>query len=229
MSDFDNVKLIIQDAKNNYLVGRRYGKQSKYSSLGGHRERGENYIQTMSRELLEETSGLLKILKQGKQYYISDKIYRYPINISDTFRKGKQMYVLIYFPFDLSEYISRWRTQFNKNQENLVFDEIENLHKRFPEVSVVQWFEYMLKFKDDYSELEKILKSREFTKPEIRRIVNEFEEIGYYLEMDDLDVVSFDELSQPDGLYEKDIIRLIQPESKYLNPKFVSEYKRKNK
>jgi len=217
MTKFDNVKLIIQDINNNYLVGRRYNKKFKYSSLGGHREKNETILQTMSRELNEETSGLLKILVEGKKYYISDKKHKYPIEISDIVKDGNQIYILIYIPFDLNEYINRWKHQFHNNQETLVFDEVESLYSRYPSISVLQWFEYLLKFKilserksnTANSELEKILESRELTKKDIGKILKELEEIGYYLEMDDLELVTLDRLKMEDGLYERDFVNML--------------------
>lgn len=209
--DFDNVKVLIQDKNQKYLVGRRYDTKFKYSTLGGHRERGEDILQTMSRELQEETSGVLRILKEGDKYFLADHKYKYPIEISDIAQSGKQIYVLIYTPYDLDEYIDGWKMKFSKNQEKLIMDEMEQLRQRYPDVPVMQWFEYFFKFKDDYSsrDLEKVLDNMGFRKTQIRKLISEFEEIGYFLEMDDLDLVSLKDLQSADGLYERNFVKML--------------------
>ena len=146
--DFDNVKVLIQDNQQKYLVGRRYDTKFKYSTLGGHRERGEDILQTMSRELQEETSGVLRIRKEGDRYYLSDQKFKYPIEITDVVQTGKQIYVLIYIPYDLDQYIDGWKDQFSNNQERIIMDEIEHLRQRYPDVPFLQWLEYFFKFKD---------------------------------------------------------------------------------
>jgi 8-oxo-dGTP pyrophosphatase MutT (NUDIX family) len=147
--DFDNVKVLIQDKNKKYLVGRRYDTKFKYSTLGGHKEHGEDILQTMSRELQEETSGVLRILREGDRYFLADQKYKYPIEISDIAQLEKQIYILIYIPYDLDQYIDGWKKQFSKNQEKIIFDEIEQLREKYPDVPAMQWFEYFFKFKDD--------------------------------------------------------------------------------
>lgn len=209
--DFDNVKVLIQDKNQKYLVGRRYDTKFKYSTLGGHRERGEDILQTMSRELQEETSAVLRILKEGDKYFLVDMKYKYPIEISDVAQSGKQIYVLIYMPYDLDDYIDGWKIQFSKNQEKVIMCEIDELRKRYPDIPAMQWFEYFFKFKDDYSnrDMVKVLSNMGFNKIEIRKLISEFEEIGYFLEMDDLELVSLKELQTPDGLYERNFVKML--------------------
>jgi 8-oxo-dGTP pyrophosphatase MutT (NUDIX family) len=209
--DFDNVKVLIQDNQQNYLVGRRYDTKFKYSTLGGHRERGEDILQTMSRELQEETSGVLKIRKEGDRYFLSDQKFKYPIEITDVVQSGKQIYVLIYIPYDLDQFINRWKDQFSKNQEQIIMDEIEYLRQRYPDVPFLQWMEYFFKFKDDYSnkDFEKVLSNMGFGKTQIRKLISEFEEIGYFFEMDDLELVSLKDLEASDGLYERNFVKML--------------------
>jgi 8-oxo-dGTP pyrophosphatase MutT (NUDIX family) len=209
--DFDNVKVLIQDNQQKYLVGRRYDTKFKYSTLGGHRERGEDILQTMSRELQEETSGVLKIRKEGDRYFLSDQKFKYPIEITDVVQSGKQIYVLIYIPYDLEQYIDGWKDQFSKNQEQIIMDEIELLRQRYPDVPFLQWLEYFFKFKDDYSnkDFEKVLSNIGFGKTQIRKLISEFEEIGYFLEMDDLELVSLKDLEASDGLYERNFVKML--------------------
>jgi 8-oxo-dGTP pyrophosphatase MutT (NUDIX family) len=209
--DFDNVKVLIQDNQEKYLVGRRYDTKFKYSTLGGHRERGEDVIQTMSRELQEETSGVLKILKEGDQYFIADRKYKYPMEIADVVSSGKQIYVLIYVPYDLDQYIDGWKKQFSENQEKIIMEEVENLKERYPDVPFMQWLEYFFKFKDDYAnkDFKKVLSNMGFGKTQIRKLISEFEEIGYFLEMDDLELVSLKDLQATDGLYERNFVKML--------------------
>jgi 8-oxo-dGTP pyrophosphatase MutT (NUDIX family) len=209
--DFDNVKVMIQDNQQNYLVGRRYDTKFKYSTLGGHRERGEDILQTLSRELQEETSGVLKFRKEGERYFLSDHKFKYPIEITDVVQSGKQIYVLIYIPYDLDQYMDGWKDQFSKNQEKIIMNEIEYLRQRYPDVPFLQWLEYFFKFKDDYSnkDFEKILLNMGFGKTQIRKLISEFEEIGYFLEMDDLELVSLKDLEASDGLYERNFVKML--------------------
>jgi 8-oxo-dGTP pyrophosphatase MutT (NUDIX family) len=209
--DFDNVKVLIQDINQKYLVGRRYDTKFKYSTLGGHKERGEDILQTMSRELQEETSGVLKILKEEDRYFLADKKYKYPIEISDIVQSGKQIYILIYTPYDLENYIDNWKIQFSKNQEKIIMDEISQLRERYPDVPVMQWFEYFFKFKDDYSnkDLNVVLNNMGFNKIQIRKLISEFEEIGYFLEMDDLELVGLKDLQEANGLFERNFVKML--------------------
>ena len=209
--DFDNVKVLIQDKNQKYLVGRRYDTKFKYSTLGGHRERGEDILQTMSRELQEETSAVLRILKEGDKYFLVDMKYKYPIEISDIAQSGKQIYVLIYIPYDLDDYIDGWKIQFSKNQEKVIMYEMDELRKRYPDIPAMQWFEYFFKFKDDYSnrDMVKVLGNMGFGKTEIRKLITEFEDIGYFLEMDDLELVSLKDLQSDNGLYERNFVKIL--------------------
>jgi hypothetical protein len=70
----------------------------------------------------------------------------------------------------------------------------------------------LLKFKNDYSnrDLVDILQDVKLNKPEIRRILAEFEELGYYLEMDDIDLVSYRDLKEDDGLYEREFLNMLK-------------------
>jgi 8-oxo-dGTP pyrophosphatase MutT (NUDIX family) len=212
MPTFDNVKVLIQDKNKKYLVGRRYGKKYKYSTLGGHKEKNESILQTMKRELLEETSGVLKITQgEGDKYYISDGKYKYLIKISDVVQVGKQIYVMIYFPYSMSEHIQSWKKRFHENQKEILMDKVQNLTDRYPDIPVLQWIEHLIKYKQDYSnvELETILHTLGFSKSEIKRLIKEFEDIGYYLEMDDLDVVSLRDINALDGLYERNLVNML--------------------
>lgn len=213
MSDFDNVKLLIRDKNGKYLVGRRYDKDYKYSSLGGHKERNENIYQTLNRELYEETSRLLKLGQdKDRKLYLSDGKYRYPVSSTSQKQIGKQVYVLINVSYDLNEDIKRWKDKFRENQEDLLLDTITDITEVYPEIPVIQWFKYILKYKDDYDdkELSKILEKWKLNKRDIRYLKNKFEELGYYLEMDDLDLVPLEKLRERYGLYERNFVEMLR-------------------
>ena len=48
-----------------------------------------------------------------------------------------------------------------------------------------------------------------FGKTQIRKLISEFEEIGYFLEMDDLELVSLKDLEASDGLYERNFVKML--------------------
>jgi hypothetical protein len=204
MSDFDNVKILIMDTNKKFLVGVRNDTTYKYSSLGGGREHGEDVYETMARELNEESSGVLKIIYERKKMFLSDGKNKLKMDIVDYMKDGKKYFILLYVPYDLSKIIYEWRSQFMNNQQKYLFDKVRNLFNRYPEISVIQWLEDILKFKDNYdsSVLKNILRNMGFTKSQINQLIGEFETLGYYLEMDDLDLATYDELKSKYGLYE---------------------------
>jgi len=57
--------------------------------------------------------------------------------------------------------------------------------------------------------LEKVLNNMGFEKTQIRNLISEFQEIGYFLEMDDLDIVSLKDLQASDGLYERNFVKML--------------------
>lgn len=209
MADFDNVKVMIRDKNKNYLVGRRYDKKFKYSTLGGHKENEEKWFQTLARELNEETSGVLELVINNNKFYIFDGKKYFPVKEWKKYSQGKQIYVVFDLVDDISRYMKEWRRRLINNQEKIIFDELEYVQRKHPNITLIRWIEYFIKYKDNYSNLQKVLKNYGLTKQQINRLISEFDDISVYLEMDDLDLVSKSDLSAEDGLYERKLIRLL--------------------
>ena len=210
MTDFNNVKLIIKDKHNHYLVGRKYDTDFNFSSIGGHKELHETIYETMAREFNEETSKVLEIVFEDNKIYFADDVHLYPVQMKKMFKKGKQIYIVLQLNVDLRKYIGKWRNQFITNQQNLVMKEISSLHKRFPSISEFKWLEYVLRFKNDWTntKFNNLLSNHGFTKTKINELIQELKELGYYLEMDNLELVSAQDLKSSNGIYERDILNI---------------------
>jgi hypothetical protein len=98
-------------------------------------------------------------------------------------------------------------------KNNIIFHKRDKLKlKEQSKLIDTNVFDYSaFKFKDDYSNmnLEKVLNNMGFEKTQIRNLISEFQEIGYFLEMDDLDIVSLKDLQASDGLYERNFVKML--------------------
>jgi uncharacterized protein YcgL (UPF0745 family) len=71
-------------------------------------------------------------------------------------------------------------------------------------------FIFKYKFDFDNKSFTNILKQKGLERNDIRKIIEVLKELSYYLEMDDLDLVSLNELQAHDGLYERDLVKIIR-------------------
>ena len=91
---FNNVKVIIFDKNNKYLVGRRYDSDIKYSTLGGTREEGEDVFDVLYREFFEETSQVLHFNYKNKKLYLVDDKREIPLKLVKKIQLEKQIYFI---------------------------------------------------------------------------------------------------------------------------------------
>ena len=209
---FNNVKVIIVDKYDKYLVGRRYDTDIKYSTLGGTREEGENVYDVLFREFFEETSQVLFFDYKNNKFYLNDEDRNFPLELLAVKQVDKQIYFIFYVEENLSRYISKWKNQFISNQYELITNIILNLRKKYPNIRDWEWMKFIFKYKFDFDNksFTNILKQKGLERNDIRKIIEVLKELSYYLEMDDLDLVSLNELQAHDGLYERDLVKIIR-------------------
>jgi 8-oxo-dGTP pyrophosphatase MutT (NUDIX family) len=209
---FNNVKVIIVDKYDKYLVGRRYDTDIKYSTLGGTREEGENVYDVLFREFFEETSQVLFFDYKNNKFYLNDEDRNFPLELLAVKQVDKQIYFIFYVEENLSRYISKWKNQFISNQYELITNIILKLRKKYPNIRDWEWMKFIFKYKFDFDNksFTNILKQKGLERNDIRKIIEVLKELSYYLEMDDLDLVSLNELQAHDGLYERDLVKIIR-------------------
>lgn len=208
---FDNVKVIIFDKNKKYLVGRRYS-EIKYSTLGGTREEGEDVFDVLYREFFEETSQVLHFDYQNKTLYLVDDKRKIPLKLFQKIQINKQIYFILSTDYDLSKYLDAWKNQFIQNQYELIVETINKIRKKTNLIKDLEWIKFIFRYKDNFynKSLISILRKRGLDKSEIVSILDKLTELSYYLEMDDLELVTKEELIASDGLYEKDLSKIIQ-------------------
>lgn len=215
---YDNVKFLLKDKNGKYLVGRKLDSLIPYSALGGKRDSGEKKpIQTLNRELIEESSNVLTLYQQNNKLYliafINDKTYPYEISNYETKNVNQQVYFLMSTKDDLSKKVPIWNEMFKINQNKIIKNEFESLRNVLPErISNSQIYEWIYRFRNNYNspKLKLILHNLDFKEKDIKLIINFLQGNGYYLEMDGLELVSQDQLVK--GLFEKGIF-LVEDEN----------------
>jgi len=209
---FDNVKVIIVDKNKKYLVGRRYDSEIKYSTLGGTREEGEDIFDVLYREFFEETSQVLHFDYKNKTLYLVDDKRKIPLKLVRKIQINKQIYFILSTEYDLSKYIDGWKNEFIQNQYELIVQTINKIRKKTNLIKDLEWIKFIFRYKDNFynQSFISILRKRGLDKSKIVSILDKLTELSYYLEMDDLELVTKDELIAFDGLYEKDLSKIIQ-------------------
>jgi hypothetical protein len=214
---FNNVKFLLKDTNGKILVGKRLDSLIPYSAIGGKRESGESELQTLNRELTEESSNVLKLLKDSGNLYLvanDQKPYKILPNIKQK-NINKQVYYLMETGSDLSKDISAMNQLFKKNQNNLVNQAFKVLRNKLPDdISDLQIFEWIIRFRNNYYSpyLKLILQNSGFKESDIKTIIDFIQNIGYSLEMDELAMVDLSDLKK--GLYEQGIFLVDDPDFK---------------
>ena len=203
---YENVKFLLKDKNNKYLVGRRIDSLIPFSAIGGKKESDEkDPLVTLNRELMEETLNLLKLqTEQRNLYMFADNKVPYPIQSIESVLINKQYYILMKTESDLSNDIVILNQLFRKKQTEMINNIFSTLRKVLdPEISDVQIFEWILRFKNNYQSpfLNLILINCGFKESEIKTIVNFLQNKGVFLEKDGLDLIDFNTLRN--GLFEK--------------------------
>jgi hypothetical protein len=216
MKPFDNVKVIIVDKDNKFLVGRRYDSKIKYSTLGGTREPGEDIYQVLYREFFEETSKVLYFDYDTKTFSINDKKYSIPLSIISVEQLGKQIYFIFSTDISFDKYIHTWKNQFISNQYDMLTKTIIELNKKYKNISDLEWIKYIFKYKDNFynKSFIRILQSKNIDNKNIKSIIDKLTDLSYYLEIDDLDLASLKQLEAPDGLYERSLVDILRKKNK---------------
>lgn len=214
---FNNVKFLLKDTNGKILVGKRLDSLIPYSAIGGKRESGEYELQTLNRELTEESSNVLKLLKDSGNLYLvanDQKPYKILPNIKQK-NINKQVYYLMETGSDLSKDISAINQLFKRNQNNLVNQAFKVLRNKLPDdISDLQIFEWIIRFRNNYYSpyLKLILQNSGFKESDIKTIIDFIQNIGYSLEMDELAMVDLSDLKK--GLYEQGIFLVDDPDFK---------------
>jgi hypothetical protein len=203
---YENVKFLLKDKNNKYLVGRRIDSLIPFSAIGGKKESSEkDPLVTLNRELMEETLNLLKLqTEQRNLFMIADNKVPYPIQSIESVLINKQYYILMKTEYDLSNDIVILNQLFRKKQNEMINNIFSTLRKVLdPKISDVQIFEWILRFKNNYQSpfLNLILINCGFKESEIKTIVNFLQTQDVFLEKDGLDLIDFNTLRN--GLFEK--------------------------
>jgi hypothetical protein len=203
---YENVKFLLKDKNNKYLVGRRIDSLIPFSAIGGKKESSEkDPLVTLNRELMEETLNLLKLqIEQKNLFMIADNKVPYPIQSIESVLINKQYYILMKTEYDLSNDIVILNQLFRKNQTEMINNIFSTLRKFVDsKISDVQIFEWILRFKNNYQSpfLNLILINCGYKESEIKTIVNFLQTQGVFLQMDGLDLIDFNTLRN--GLFEK--------------------------
>jgi hypothetical protein len=219
---FDNVKVLIRDKNDYYLVGKRYDSDYLYSMIGGGREGNESEGDTLNRELFEETGKVLDIISRDGKYYLNDGKSKQPISMKLIEKKQKGKKIIILFEIDsdnrqirrLSDYVMAWNEWMKLNQDKMIFQELNYISRAYPQLSYMQILEWFLKFRNNYDDsgFEKLLINQGFSKSQINSIKNRIQNLGYYLEMDELLAVPKKELEHRNSFYsrERDLLETLE-------------------
>lgn len=209
-----NVKAVIKDKNNLYLVGvSSYPSPvMTYSLLGGHTEKGETPFETLGREMYEESSLVLELnYDEIKEFYIKDPFHRVFYLIFDGISVEKktnsnkpQWYVFFIYPDSFLPFIDSWKDKFLKNQMRMKSDVIETLKNVDQNLNWNLIMELFLKRKFQECKQEMAIR---LTKSEIEQVMERLREIGYYLENKNLILASKEDLQI--SLYETDVLKYL--------------------
>jgi hypothetical protein len=208
---FTNAKILIKDrTTGKFLVGMRLDSLIPYSVLGGKKESDDKTpLDTINRELQEESSNVLKLLNRNDKLYLVDIDANkgYPLQLIKKNEKNKQVYYLMELESSMDiKKIDEWNERMQNNQTEIINQTLKSLKKAIPEVTSTQILEWILKFKNNYQSpvLKLILTNLGFDSRSIKKIIDFLENQNYYLENDRLAFVTVNDLIN--GLYEKDLI-----------------------
>jgi hypothetical protein len=214
---FDNVKFLLKDKNGKFLVGKRLDSLIPYSAIGGKRESGESELETLNRELYEESSNVLKLIRRSGNLYLianNQKPYKILPNIKQK-NVNKQVYYLMETDSDLSKDILTIHQLFKSNQNELVNQAFKTLRNKLPdEISDLQIYEWIIRFRNHYNSpyLKLILQNLGFKERDMKSIIDFIQNVGVSLEMDELALIDLSDLKN--GLYEQGIFIVDDPDFK---------------
>jgi hypothetical protein len=119
-----NVKAVIYDKNYKFLSGyNSITKNNKfhYSVLGGHTEKNETPIETVQREVYEESSMVLHLEIKKKKFYLVD--YRknvIPLRLDGMIDDDGKWFIFLFANVNLKNFMQDWIKKFDENQYKLL-------------------------------------------------------------------------------------------------------------
>ena len=212
ISRFDNVKLVIRDLYDQFLVGEKYGTSHRFSLFGGHREKKEkHWFETAKRELEEESCGLFSI------EYTPDRVYqlviqdRYAIAMKLIFIEKVKQTIYMGFEADINfaNYIDDLRKEFALSQDAMVLGLLFELYDTYPDISLITWFKWVQLYdpRKTNSKLNKAYKDLDMGPKDIKYVNDRIEQIVARMEMDQINMATYQEMVASNGLYQREILQ----------------------
>jgi 8-oxo-dGTP pyrophosphatase MutT (NUDIX family) len=115
--DFHASKAILRIPSSQlYLVAKHTQGPHLFSLLGGTKEEGESCWDTLQREFFEETSGVLKLIRKGENYYLQNGSQKWLLHEPQVIHE-KVPYNVVFYIFDIYTQLSPDPFVFEINQQ----------------------------------------------------------------------------------------------------------------